>query len=51
MRNIIIVEAISTGKNFIRDIINRGYNPIVIQSNVSGDSEEIQEYKKHVEKI
>lgn len=49
MRNIIIVEAISTGKNFIGDIINRGYNPIVIQSNVSGDSEEIQEYKKHVE--
>ena len=30
MRNIVIVEAASTGINFIRDIINRNYNPIVL---------------------
>lgn len=30
MRNIIVVMCISTGKNFIEDIINRGYNPIVL---------------------
>ncbi len=30
MRNIIVVECISTGKNFIGDIINRGYNPVVL---------------------
>lgn len=33
MRNIIVVECISTGKNFIEDIINRGYNPIVMHLN------------------
>lgn len=30
MRNIIIVECMSTGINFIQDIIDRNYNPIVL---------------------
>lgn len=30
MRNIVIVECISTGINFIEDIVNRGYNPVVM---------------------
>ena len=50
MRNIVIVEAISTGKNFIHDIVSRGFNPVVIQSKIHGDSEDVKEYKKHVEK-
>lgn len=47
MRNIIIVECISTGVNFIEDIINRGYNPIVLESKML-DTEEGEEYKKMV---
>ena len=31
MRNIVIVECISTGINYIEDIINRGYNPVVLE--------------------
>lgn len=30
MRNIMIVDCRSTGKNFIGDIITRGYNPVVL---------------------
>ena len=32
MRNIVIVECISTGINFIQDIVNRNYNPIVLET-------------------
>ena len=39
MRNIVIAECISTGINFIEDIINRGYNPIVMHLK-SPDTEE-----------
>ena len=35
MRNIIIVECISTGINFVEDIINRGFNPILLDLKVS----------------
>ena len=35
MRNILVVECRSTGKNFIEDIVNMGYNPIVMQTKVS----------------
>lgn len=34
MRNIVIVEAISTGYNFIRDIVNRNYHPVILDMNV-----------------
>ena len=34
MRNIVVVEAISTGYNFIRDIANRNYNPVILDMNV-----------------
>ena len=47
MRNIIIVECISTGINYIEDIINRGYNPIVLEPKMI-DTEEGKEYKKMV---
>ena len=32
MRNIIIVEAVSTGYNLVEDVRRRGYNPIVMES-------------------
>ncbi|MBR0372271.1 MAG: hypothetical protein IJH63_16430 [Methanobrevibacter sp.] len=31
MRNIIIVQCTSTGKNYVQDIINRKCNPIVLE--------------------
>ncbi|MCR5410741.1 MAG: ATP-grasp domain-containing protein, partial [Lachnospiraceae bacterium] len=37
MRNILIVDAFSTGVNFIEDIIMRGYKPIVLWSKRSDD--------------
>ena len=46
-RNIIVVECISTGINFIEDIINRGYNPIVLELKRT-DTEEGEEYQKMV---
>lgn len=47
MRNIIVVECISTGKNFIGDIINRGYNPIVLNLKDS-DTEDGKKFGQHV---
>ena len=32
MRNIIIIEAMSTGYNLVEDVRRRGYNPVVIES-------------------
>ena len=48
MRNIIIVECVSTGINFIQDIKNRNYNPIVLQTkNEEGEANQL--YEKLVE--
>ncbi len=47
MRNIIVVECISTGKNFIEDIINRGYNPVVLHLKNS-DTEDGIKFGKHI---
>ena len=44
MENIIIVECISTGINYIQDIIDRNYNPIVLELKLELDSEEGQKY-------
>ena len=49
MRNIIVVDCISTGKNFIGDILNRGYNPIVLELQVS-DSEDAKAYNDYIHK-
>ena len=43
MRNIIVVEALSTGFNFVRDIVNRNYNPIVLNPKID-ETEDNQEY-------
>lgn len=47
MRNIIVVECMSTGTNYIQDIIDRNYNPVVLELNIDDDSEEAVSYKKH----
>ena len=47
MRNIIVVECISTGKNYIGDIVNRGYNPIVLHLKDS-DTEDGKKFGQHV---
>ena len=47
MRNIIVVECISTGKNYIGDIINRGYNPVVLHLKDS-NTEDGKKFGEHV---
>ena len=42
-RNIVVVEAVSTGANFIRDIVNRNYNPIILDTRIE-ETEENQAY-------
>ena len=37
MRNIIVVEAVSTGYNFVEDIYRRGYNPVILEPLDSSD--------------
>ena len=44
MRNIIIVQCMSTGKNYVQDIIDRNYNPIILEMKAFGDSEEALAY-------
>ena len=48
MRNIVVVECISTGTNYIQDIVARNYNPIVLEMAESGENEEALLYKKIV---
>ena len=47
MRNIVIVECISTGINFIEDIVNRGYNPVVMHLKAP-DSEEGKHFDEFI---
>ena len=47
MRNIIVVECLSTGKNYIEDIINRGYKPIVLHLKYP-DTEYGKKFEEHV---
>ena len=46
MENIIIVECMSTGINFIQDIVDRNYNPIVLDTKVI-DNEIGRTYNHH----
>ncbi len=36
LRNIIVVDCISSGTNYIEDIVNRGYNPVVLELQPGG---------------
>ena len=47
MLNIIVIECRSTGKLFIEDIINRGYNPVVLHLK-NDDTEEGKDYEKSI---
>ncbi|WP_295723123.1 ATP-grasp domain-containing protein [uncultured Methanobrevibacter sp.] len=47
MRNIIVIECKSTGKNFIGDIINRGYNPVVLHLK-NADTEKGMDFEEHI---
>ena len=49
MRNIVIVDAASTGYNFVQDVISRGYNPIVLQSKIDETTEEGKQFRIMVE--
>lgn len=47
MDNIIIVECISSGKNFIKDIVRRNYNPIVLEQKFKNATDKfLKEEKK-----
>ena len=46
MKNIIVVECMSTGINFIQDITDRNYNPIVLNMKAP-DSENAEIYNHH----
>lgn len=39
MRNIIIVQCMSTGKNYVQDIIDRNCNPIILEMRPFGDTD------------
>ena len=45
MRNIVVVECISTGINYIQDILSRNYNPVVLEVAPLADNEEALAYK------
>ena len=46
-RNIVIVECKSTGTNFIEDIVNRGYYPVLLDTKLP-DSEVGEKYKENM---
>lgn len=46
MRNIIVVDCISSGVNYIEDIVNRGHNPIILE--LKPDEFDVEEYKQKV---
>ena len=48
MRNIIIVQCMSTGKNYVQDIIDRNCNPMVLEMKPFGDSEDAMAYQEEV---
>ena len=48
MRNIIIVQCSSTGVNYVQDILDRNYNPVVLEMLPFGDSEEAERYIEEI---
>ena len=50
MRNIIIVQCMSTGKNYVQDIIDRNCNPIILEMKPFGDSEDAMIYQEEVKR-
>ena len=46
MRNIVIVDCISTGINYINDIIKRNFNPIVLELRTYGSPDRVESRRK-----
>jgi biotin carboxylase len=49
MRNIVVVECFSTGRNYIKDIMDRDYNPVVLEVKSLDDSFEGKRYQEDLE--
>jgi len=49
MSNIVVVECFSTGKNYIQDIIDRNYNPVVLETKPEDGSLESRRYNEERE--
>ena len=48
MKNIIVVQCMSTGINYVQDIIDRNCNPIVLEMKPFGDSDDALTYHEEV---
>ena len=47
MKDVIIVDCISSGVNFIRDILNMGYNPVILE--LKPNSDDVKAYKEKMD--
>ena len=47
MRTIIIVEATSTGANYVADIMKRGYQPVVLELQYGDSPEMLESIRAH----
>ena len=45
-RNIVICEYVSTGINYIDDVLSRGYEPVLLEGHYVGTGEEIEYIKE-----
>lgn len=45
-RKIVVVECMSTGVNYVEDLIKRGFEPVIVDAQDVGTAEEIEEYRK-----
>ncbi|WP_458454892.1 ATP-grasp domain-containing protein [Methanobrevibacter sp.] len=48
MRNIIIVQCASTGFNYVQDIADRNYNPVILEMKFFMDNEMTEKHRKDV---
>lgn len=48
MSNIVVVQCKSTGINYIQDIIDRNHNPVILEMNPFGDTEEAKAHLNEV---
>ncbi|MCR4923752.1 MAG: ATP-grasp domain-containing protein [Lachnospiraceae bacterium] len=51
MRGIVIVDLLSTGFNYVTDIVQRGYKPVIVESLVISNSFVYDEVKEYYKKI
>ncbi|MCR5083336.1 MAG: ATP-grasp domain-containing protein [Parasporobacterium sp.] len=51
MKNIVIVDLLSTGINYVTDIVQRGYNPVIVESLVISNSTAYDQVKENYSKL